>query len=200
LNFVRSWIALLLIERCKLRVKRRAFLFGQMQLLPRRSTIAFATFVFLAQSSLAQLSEPNESETVRVRVSMNSDGSRTVYKFDDARRKAVATTTGEDGKLRQRIDYDLDEAGHVSSGNVFGPDGRLRFKSRYVYDSAGRLQEETQSAEDGTVLHKIVYSYDQNGKQTGYSIFDGSGKLLGRTTALIMNPAPSPKSRAKRSR
>jgi hypothetical protein len=133
-------------------------------------------------------------------MSMNSDGSRTVYKFDDARRKAVATTTGDDGKIRQRIDYDLDEAGRFSSGNVFGPDGRLRFKSRYVYDSAARLQEETQSAEDGTVLHKIVYSYDQTGKQTGYSIFDGAGKLLGRTTAPIMNPAPSPKSRGKRSR
>jgi hypothetical protein len=166
----------------------------------QRSTIALATFVFLAQLSLAQQPEPTDSETVRVRMTINSDGSRTVYKFDNARRKAVATTTGDDGKIRQRIDYDLDEVGRFSNGSVFGPDGRLRFKSRYVYDSAGRLQEETQSAEDGTVLHKIVYSYDQTGKQTGYSIFDGSGKLLGRTTAPIMIPAPSPKSRAKRSR
>ncbi len=171
-----------------------------MQPLLRKSTITFATFVCLVHSSLAQSPEPSASDTVRVRVSMNSDGSRTVYKFDNARHKAVATTTGEDGKLRQRVDYDLDEAGRFSSGNVFGPDGRLLFKSRYIYDSAGRLQEETQSAEDGTVLHKIVYSYDQNGKQTGYSIFDGSGKLLGRTIAPSMNPSPSPKSRAKRSR
>ena len=137
---------------------------------------------------------------MRVMMTMNSDGSRTVYKFDDAHHKAVATMTGEDGKTRQRMDYDLDESGRFSSGNVFGPDGRLLFKSRYIYDSAGRPQEETQSAEDGTVLHKIVYSYDQNGKQTGYSIFDGSGKLLGRTIAPSMNPSPSPKSRAKRSR
>jgi YD repeat-containing protein len=171
-----------------------------MQPLLRKSAITFAAFVFLAQLGRAQSSEPSANEAVRIRVIMNSDGSRTVYKFDDAQRKAVATTTGDDGKIRQRIDYDLDESGRFSSGNVFGPDGRLRFKSRYTYDSASRLQEETQSAEDGTLLHKIVYSYDQNGKQTGYSIFDGSGKLLGRTTASTMNPSPSPKFRAKRSR
>ena len=166
----------------------------------RRSTIAFATLVSLVPLGLAQSPEPSARDAVRVMMTMNSDGSRTVYKFDDAHHKAVATTTGEDGKTRQRIDYDLDESGRFSSGNVFGPDGRLLFKSRYIYDSAGRPQEETQSAEDGTVLHKIVYSYDQNGKQTGYSIFDGSGKLLGRTIAPSMNPSPSPKSRAKRSR
>jgi YD repeat-containing protein len=164
-----------------------------------RLTIALATLVSLAELGLTQSPEPSESGTVRVRMTVNSDGSRTVYKFDDTRHKAVATTTEEDGKIRQRIDYDLDELGRFSSGNVFGSDGRLRFKSRYTYDSAGRLQDETQSAENGTVLHKIVYSYDQNGKQTGYSIFDGSGKLLGRTSALIMNPSSSPKSRAKRS-
>src|SRR5215472_17399624 len=168
-----------------------------MELVLRTSTIALATLVLLAESSLAQPVEPSESEAVRVRVSMNSDGSRTVYKFDDARRKAVATTTGDDGKVLQRIDYDLDEAGRFSSANVFGSDGRLRFKSRYVYDNGGRLQEETQSGKDGTLLHRIVYSYDQNGKPTGYSIFDGSGKLVGRTTPLGVTGSP-PKSPAKR--
>ena len=82
----------------------------------------------------------------------------------------------------------------------FSPDGRLRFKSRYTYDSQGRLQEENQSAENDTLLYKIVYSYDQNGKQTGYSIFDASGKLLGRTTPLVSAPSRSPKSREKSSR
>jgi hypothetical protein len=170
-----------------------------MQLLVRRSIIALAAFVLLAQPSLAQSPEPNESGTARVRVTMNSDGSRTIYKFDDARHKAVATTTDPDDKFRQRIEYDLDESGRFVSGNVFGPDGRLRFKSRYAYDSAGRQQEEIQTAEDGAVLHKIVYSYDQTGRQTGYSIFDGSGKLLGRTTVPIIAASPSPKSHAKRS-
>jgi len=34
---------------------------------------------------------------------MNADGSRTVYEFDDAQHKAIATITGEDGKLREKF-------------------------------------------------------------------------------------------------
>jgi hypothetical protein len=147
----------------------------------------------------SQSPEKTEINAARVTVSMNADGSRTVYQFDDAQHKAIATTTGQDGKLRQTIRYELDDVGRFSSGRVFGPDGRLQFKSRYTYDSAGRLQEETQSAPNNNLLHKIVYSYDQNGKQTGYSIFDASGKLLGRTTPSVTAPSPSPKSRAKSS-
>jgi antitoxin component YwqK of YwqJK toxin-antitoxin module len=150
--------------------------------------------------AFSQSSEKTEINAARVTVSMNADGSRTVYQFDDAQHKAIATTTGQDGELRQTIRYELDDVGRFSGGRVFGPDGRLRFKSRYTYDSGGRLQEETQSAENDKVLHKIVYSYDQNGKQTGYSIFDASGKLLGRTSPLVSAPSPSPKSREKSSR
>ena len=124
-------------------------------------------------------------------VSMNADGSRTVYKFDDAQRKAVATTTDQDGKMRQKIRYQLDDAGRYSSGMVFGPDGHLRLKSHYKYDSAGRLEEETQAAENDVLLHKIVYSYNQEGKPIGYSIFDASGKLIGRTSSSPANPSSS---------
>jgi hypothetical protein len=70
---------------------------------------------------------------------MHSDGSRTVYKFDNAQHKAVATTTDPDGKLRETIRYELDDAGRFSSGEISGADGRLRFKSRYKYDDAGNL-------------------------------------------------------------
>jgi YD repeat-containing protein len=163
-------------------------------------TIVFTLLVCGADIAFSQSPEKTEINAARVTVSMNADGSRTVYQFDDAQHKAVATTTGQDGKLRETIRYELDDAGRFSSGLIFGPDGRLRFKSRYNYDTAGRLQEEIQSAEDDTLLHKIVYSYNQNGKQTGYSIFDASGKLLGRTTPLIAGPSPSPKSREKSSR
>ena len=159
-----------------------------------------AALVSDAKIAFSQSPAKTEINAARVTVSMNADGSRTVYQFDDAQHKAIATTTGQDGKLRQTIRYELDDAGHFSSSRIFGPDGRLRFKSRYTYDSEGRLQEETQSAENDTVLHKIVYSYDQNGKQTGYSIFDASGKLLGRKTPPVSAPSPSPKSREKSSR
>jgi hypothetical protein len=170
-----------------------------MKLFAVRWAVVSLAFACGPSLTLSQAPEKTEINPARVTVSMNADGSRTVYQFDDTQRRAIATTTGRDGKVRQTIRYELDDAGRFSSGRIFGPDGRLRLKSRYTYDNAGRLQEETQSAEDGTLLHKIVYSYDQNGKQTGYSIFDAAGKLLGRTTPLVTSPSSSPKSRAKRS-
>jgi hypothetical protein len=125
--------------------------------------------------------------------------------LDDPAKQAMlqellATTTDPDGKLRETIRYELDEAGRFSSGEISGPNGRLRFKSRYKYDDAGHLLEETQSAEDGTLLHKIVYSYDAAGKQTGYSVFDTSGKLVGGKSAAKARPSSTPKAGVKKSR
>jgi YD repeat-containing protein len=152
------------------------------------------------ETVLSQSPDQPRSDAVRVTVSMHPDGSRTVYQFDNAQHKAVATTTDQDGKLRETIRYELDNAGRFSSGEISGPDGRFRFKSRYKYDDAGRLLEETQSAENGTLLHKIVYSYDASGKQTGYSVFDASGKLIGGKSAAKARPSSTPKAREKGSR
>src|SRR5262249_38157186 len=140
------------------------------------------------------------SDAVRVTVSMHPDGSRTVYNFDNAQHTAVATTTDADGKLRETIRYQFDKAGRVSSGEVLGPEGRIRLKSRYKYHEAGRLLEKTESAADGTFQHKIAYSYDPSGKQTGYSIFDASGKLVTRTSGVTGRPSASPKPRDKNKR
>jgi len=137
------------------------------------------------------------TDAVRVTMSMHPDGSRTVYNFDNPQHTAVATTTGPDGKVRQTIRYQLDNAGRFSTGEVSGPDGRVRLKSRYKYDDAGHILEEAQSAADGTPLHKIVYTYDSAGKQTGYSVFDASGKLVSRTGGSAARPSPSPKPREK---
>ena len=163
-------------------------------------TVAGTLVVCGTEIGLSQSPEQTRSDAVRVTVSMHPDGSRTVYKFDNVQHKAVATTTDPDGKLRETIRYELDEAGRFSTGEISGPDGRLRFKSRYKYDDAGRLLEETQSAQDGTLLHKIVYSYDASGKQTGYSVFDASGKPVGGNSAAKLRPASSPKAREKGSR
>ena len=159
-----------------------------MRLLLLRSTIGCALLLCAAKSAFGQSPDTTENNAVRVTVSMKADGSRTVYKFDDAQHKAVAITTDQDGKLREKIHYAMDEAGRFSSGTVFGSDGRLRFKSQYKYDGSGRLQEEIQSAENGALLHKIVYSYDPAGKRAGYSIFDANGKLVGRTIAASPTP------------
>ena len=163
-------------------------------------TVACTLIVCGAEVGLSQSTEQTQGDAVRVTVSMHPDGSRTVYKFDNAEHKAVATTTDPDGKLRETIRYALDEAGRFSNGEISGPDGRLRFKSRYKYDDAGRLLEETQSSEDGTLLHKIVYTYDASGKQTGYSVFDASGKLVGGNSPSKVRPSSSPKAREKGSR
>jgi YD repeat-containing protein len=160
-------------------------------------TVACALVVCANEIGLSQSPEQPPSDAVRVTVSMHPDGSRTVYKFDNAQHKAVATTTDPDGKLRETIRYELDDAGRFSSSVISGPDGRLRFKSRYKYDDAGHLLEETQSAENGTLLHKIVYSYDASGKQTGYSVLDASGKLVGGQGAAKVRPSSSPKAREK---
>src|SRR5213594_4712340 len=130
-------------------------------------------------------------------MSMPPDGSRTVYNFDNAQRTAVSTTTDPDCKVRQTIRYQLDNAGRFSIGEVSGPDGRVRLKSRYKYDDAGRILEEAQSAVDGALLNKIVYSYDSAGKQTGYSVFDASGKLVGGKSTTKVRPSSSPKPREK---
>ena len=155
--------------------------------------LACAFFIWGGATAFGQA----QTEAVRVTMSMHPDGSRTVYNFDTAQHTAVATTTDPDGKVRQTIRYQLDNAGRFSTGEVSGPDGRVRLKSRYKYDGAGRILEEAQSAVDGTLRNKIVYSYDSSGKQTGYSVFDASGKLVSGTGAPAVRASPSLKPRER---
>ena len=171
-----------------------------MKFLPLGLAIRCALLVCCITIAFGQSSEQAGSDAVRVTVSMHPDGSRTIYNFDPPQHKAVATTTDADGKVRETIRYELDDAGRFSSAEISGPDGRIRLKSRYRYDNAGRILEETQSAPDGTLLHKIVYNYDSSGKQTGYSVFDASGKLVGGKGAAITRPSSSPKPREKNRR
>ncbi|HEY1583899.1 MAG TPA: hypothetical protein VGF73_12455, partial [Chthoniobacterales bacterium] len=93
-------------------------------------------------------------DSVRVTVTMNSDGSKTVYQVDGGKRESVATTTNASGKKTGKIVYKLDGLGRYESGTVFGPDGTLRFKTAYKYDPAGRLTEEAQLGKDGALHHK----------------------------------------------
>lgn len=157
-------------------------------------TIGLPLLLSFASLAFPQATAPPENDAVRVNVTLNADGSRTVYQFDQPHRKATATTTERDGKVRGKIQYELDDAGRFSSGRVFGPDGNFRFRTLYKYDSAGRLEAETQIGNDDAVLSKIAYSYDQSGKQTGYSIFDGKGRLIGQ----MPSPTASPSKKKRR--
>src|SRR5205807_7346606 len=89
------------------------------------STITGAALIFLWALGFAQTPEPSQTDAVRVTVTFNPDGSRTVYEFDNEHHKAAATTTEPDGKLRGKIRYELDAAGHFSSGLIFGPDEKF---------------------------------------------------------------------------
>src|ERR1700694_5554558 len=157
------------------------------------STITGAALIFLWSLGLAQTPEPSQTDAVRVTVTYNRDGSRTVYEFDNEHHKATATTTEPAGKLRGKIRYELDGAGRFFSGLVYGPDEKLRFKSTYKYDGAGRLEQETQLGKDEAVQNKIVYRYTPAGQAIGYSVFDATGKLVGGTAATKPTPSPKPR-------
>lgn len=150
--------------------------------------LAFLPLCLLAQSVVAQPPAPTPNDSVRVSVTLNEDGSRTVYEFDPPNHKATATTTDRAGKPHGKIQYELDEAGRFGRGRIFGPDGQFRFRSVYKYDAAGRLQEESQFGKDDRLASRIVYTYDPAGRQSGYSVFDGAGKLIGQTSS----PTPAP--------
>jgi hypothetical protein len=158
-----------------------------------RFTIPVAILVCVLRCGFAQTPEPSQPDAVRVTVSLNSDGSRTTYEFDNVHHKATATTTAPDGKLLGRIRYEIDEAGRFSSGIIFGQDDKFRFKTLYKYDGVGRLEQETHFGKDDSLINKIVYAYDLAGRQTGYSVYDASGKLVAKSTT----PTPPPKSRRR---
>ena len=142
----------------------------------------------LAAAPLCVLAQ-QDSGDVRISVVLNTDGSRTVYENDAANHKTVATTTGKDGKLREKIRWDLDENGRFLRGEVFGPKEQFRFILQNKYDANNRLIEETHFARDQSLIGKIVFRYDAAGHQIGYSTYDGAGKLLGQTVAPTASPA-----------
>jgi hypothetical protein len=137
----------------------------------------------------AQLATPTP-DAVRVTVSMNADGTRTTYEFDSPNRRAIATTTGKDGKIVGRIRYVLDEAGRFMSGEIYGPDEQLRFTALYKYDATGKLTQETQLGPDNAVRNKIIYACDKTGRQTGYSVYDAAAKLIRQTPGVSPRPTP----------
>jgi hypothetical protein len=153
--------------------------------------------VLAAALTRAVVGQGLPADAVRVTVSINADGSRTSYRFDDTHHTAAATTTTREGKLLGTTRYTLDETGHFATGEVYGADSKLRFKSVYKYDDAGRQTQEIQSDKSDNVLHKIVYDYDSLGKPTGYAVYDGAGKLISQSTAPRPSATPAKKKKSR---
>jgi len=157
-------------------------------MIPRRSFPILLLALVLCLIEPCDAQSPSASDdAVRVTVSLNSDGSRTVYQFDNSKHEATATTTDEEGRARGKVVYRINDSGKFLSGVVFGPDGKFVFKTVYKYDAAGRLEEETHLTKEDAVINKVVYKYNAAGKQAGYSIFDANGKL----TAGTASPSPT---------
>src|SRR6266550_3157063 len=119
----------------------------------RRLVFAFLLSVAIApRCAVAQ----EENGEVRVSVVLNADGSRTTYETNGAAHKTVATTTGKDGKLREKISYDLDENGRFARAEISGPKEQFRFFAQYKYDGSNHLVEETHFGKDQSVIGRIV--------------------------------------------
>jgi hypothetical protein len=149
---------------------------------------AFALLLSFIALPLCALAQEDNGE-VRVSIVLNADDSRTVYETNAVNHKTTATTTGKDGKLREKIRWDLDDSGRFLRGEVFGPKEQFRFILQNKYDASNHLIEETHLAKDQSVIGKIVFRYDAAGHQIGYSTYDGAGKLLGQTIAPTASPA-----------
>jgi hypothetical protein len=160
-----------------------------------RFQLALAVLLISAQHLPAPIFELPEKPPQAPGIFVKADGSRIVYEVDNAHHNATSTIMDRDGKLRLKIQYELDAAGRFTNRAVFDADGKLRSKTVYKYDKAGRILEQTQLGKDEAVLTKIAYSYDQQtGKQAGYSVFDGNGKLVNQTAEPKPASAPKPKS------
>jgi hypothetical protein len=138
-------------------------------------------FAFAVITSSIQAQSSND--TVRVTVTVNADGSRTAYRYDNTKHEAIATTTEPDGKARSKVVYRIDNAGRFESGIVYGADGKFQFKTVLKYDAAGRLEREEHLDKADAIVNKIVYQYDPGGKQIGYSTYDAAGKLISGSAA-----------------
>jgi hypothetical protein len=142
-----------------------------------------SVLVLIAFAATFSIQAQTGNDTIRVTVTVNADGSRTTYQFDNAKHEAIATTADPDGKARGKVVYRLDDAGRFESGMVFGPGDKFRFKTVYKYDAAGRLEQETRVDKGDSVIEKTVYKYDAAGKQIGASTFDATGRLISGTTS-----------------
>src|SRR5262245_62849619 len=102
-----------------------------------------SVLVLIAFAATFSIQAQTGNDTIRVTVTVNADGSRTTYQYDNAKHEAIATTADRDGKPRGKVVYRIGDAGRFESGVVFGPDDKFLFKTAYKYDAAGRLEQET---------------------------------------------------------
>ena len=164
-----------------------------------RFPLPLALLLISAQQLPAPIFELPEKPPQAPGTFVRADGSSINYKVDNEHHRATSTIVDRHGKLLLKIQYELDAAGRFTSRAVFDANGKLQSKTLYRYDKTGRVLEQTQLGNGEAILSKITYSYDaQTGKQMGYSVFDGTGKLVNQMNAAAAAPKPSASRRRPR--
>jgi hypothetical protein len=70
----------------------------------------------------------------------------------------------------------------------FAQGGRAKIQQRSI--QVGRLEQENRLAKDDSMATKIIYKYDAAGKQTGYAMFDATGKLISESGSPAQSASP----------
>jgi len=112
-----------------------------------------------------------------VRVMMNEDGSRTVFRKSPDNRTLVKKTYSANGVLRLKTIYRMDAYGNPRSCKIYDGKGIELFKVRYGFDKRwGRLVEEQMfdsrvrriDPNTGKVrpVRRFIYTYDAQGNRS----------------------------------
>jgi hypothetical protein len=133
-----------------------------------------AALVFSAPSHTAQAKDDN---AIRVSTVLHPDGSRTVTRFDPAKRTTESSRyNGE--KLVQRTVFKLNFLNQPESGLVYNAKNVLVHRIKIVRDESGRVKEEIRNTPGGKFLARLVYRYDAKGRVRKIDAFDAQGKRL----------------------
>src|SRR6266404_3816818 len=88
---------------------------------------------------IAQMPPTTPNDAVRVTVTLNADGSRTIYQFDNAKHEAIAATTDANGKPRGKIVYQISDTGRFVNKIVYKYDSKGKQIGYSVFDPTGKL-------------------------------------------------------------
>ncbi len=107
---------------------------------------------------------PPTSDTVRVKVTLNPDGSRTAYEFDTAHHTATATTTSRDGKPAAKFSTSSMRPAVSRPALFTARTGSFASRAYISTTTPAGCRKRRNSTKDGAVISKIVYTYDSAGK------------------------------------
>lgn len=100
---------------------------------------------------------------MRTKTHTESDGSKTVYTYDEKDQHVSTTDYDAQERITCDIRYDFDDAGRVSGWQVYQPDGLLFKKYEMLYSESG-LEEVRQYDAQGCLELRVVETYDEDGK------------------------------------